>query len=702
MSVNNLLLQKEEIIGDIRDIEEACEGIDNKNKAKKITALNMDKSDLLAKKNSIVIELNRIEQKLNNINEEINNLSSTGIDRILEAIKEQRWYFFKNKPKVLMDRETGLLWPNLDYFEYIKGESEYYTLEESFYILEDLEIDGYSGWEFANKNQIIKMIHDKSFPFQQGNNKRINDYCYWICFDEYTRNIYNSNVLIIDLDDYSMKVNEFSGALIPCYNKLTNNSYAKDIIKENKVYTEREKLEFTLNIFINNGLQPIFKNEDLTELYKKIYIEKPLLLEKLNELQEQINEVQQEVLLSSTFNYKNALVKYDIEEIDNSVIKYYEAVNTWIDELMDKMKYYESVKSEVIRACNVIGLTLSKKYEDSPNLTDEENSLLKERQSYFKRHFELGMSDVNSKLLAVKRQAQDIEDRIDDINNGNNSIKELALLENESRASFSFIAENTANIIKNALIKIEYFEKNMEFVTLAVKVWDEWTEDYKVFKISKREELKNISEGDGIEKEVWERWYTDWNNSRFIMEKQLLPLIQRGLKGEIITNKVKANEDIKSENIIKILLEILKEYKEKVDDFYLEERKGIYQKFAFQVGGDLQEKFEAESRLFKITATFQEKLQQVIFSVDKVEDRMFLLEWSNSLTDLQIDEILYFIKDKELSKISQNVLREFADLKCKNYDIFISDAKSYSQELARRENQYNSLIFKMRKDLMKQ
>lgn len=698
MSVNNLLLQRKEIISNIRNIEEAYEGIDNDNNAKKIVALNTDKSDLLAKKNSIVIELNGIEQKLNNINEEIYNLSSTSIDRILEAIKEQRWYFFKNKPKVLMDRETGLLWPNLDYFEYIKGESKCYKSEDVSDIIEYLEIDGYSGWELPSENQIIKMIADKSFPFVEGYKKLIKNRYYWFYFNEY------NHISIIDLDSFntSFFTPPDSAALIPCYNKLTNNSYAKDIIEENKVYTEREKLQFTLNIFINNGLQPIFKNEDLTELYKKIYIEKPLLLEKLNELQEQINEVQQEVLLSSTFNYKNALVKYDIEEIDNSVIKYYEAVNTWIDELMDKMKYYESVKSEVIRDCNVIGLTLSKKYEDSPNLTDEENSLLKERQSYFKRHFELGMSDVNSKLIAVKRQAQDIEDRIDDINNGNNSIKELALLENESRASFSFIAENTANIIKNALIKIEYFEKNMEFVTLAVKVWDEWTEDYKVFKISKREELKNISEGDGIEKEVWERWYTDWNNSRFVMEKQLLPLIQRGLKGEIITNKVKANEDIKSENIIKILLEILKEYKEKVDDFYLEERKGIYQKFAFQVGGDLQEKFEAESRLFKITATFQEKLQQVIFSVDKVEDRMFLLEWSNSLTDLQIDEILYFIKDKELSKISQNVLREFADLKCKNYDIFISDAKSYSQELARRENQYNSLIFKMRKDLMKQ
>ncbi|KXA05320.1 hypothetical protein, partial [Clostridium perfringens] len=105
--------------------------------------------------------------------------------------------------------------------------------------------------------------------------------------------------------------------------------------------------------------------------------------------------------------------------------------------------------------------------------------------------------------------------------------------------------------------------------------------------------------------------------------------------------------------------------------------------------------------LFKITSSFQEKLQEVIFSVDKVEDKMFLLEWINNLVDIQIDEIIEFIKDKELSKISEEVLKEFLDLKRKNYEIFILDSKEYGEELARREKEYNSLMFKMRKELMK-
>ena len=488
---------------------------------------------------------------------------------------------------------------------------------------------------------------------------------------------------------------------IPMCDISKDNKYRENIIND-KVYSEKERLKFILNLFVDNNLEPIFNNDKITKYYNKIYVEKPKLLEKLSKLNEQIDEMQNEVLLSSNFDYEDIIIRYDLNSVDNSVIKYCKCVKKWIDELIDKMKYYEDVKSDIIRDCNVIGLSLSKKYEYSPNLTEEENELLKSRQRFFKKHFELGMSNVNTKLLSIKRQAEKIEDRIEIINDGENAIEELALLEQENRASFSFIAENTSNIIKNALLKIEYFEKHKDFAGLAIKVWNEWTDDYKAFKTAKKEELKNICEDDGIEQEIWESWFEAWNKNRLAVEKQLLPLIKRGLKGDIITNEVQSDSDIRSSNVIKNLLVVLKKYKDKIDDFYIEDRKSIYQKFAFQSGGDLQEKFESESELYKITSGFQEELQKIIFSLDKVEDKMFLLEWSANISNLQIDEILYFVTDKNLSRISQEVLKDFSDLKRKNYEVYISDAKAYSEELSRRDKEYNSLIFKMRKDLMKQ
>ncbi|HHD2734593.1 TPA: hypothetical protein ACOTGU_001070 [Clostridium perfringens] len=691
MNINDLLLEKNKIIENITEIEEQCEGSDNEKNANKIIKLNMKKAGLLSEKNNISLELAKIDKQLEDINKEINAISISGIDKILEAIKKQRWYFFKNKPKIIMDKKTGILWPNLDYYNCGQEDKEPFSFWNNTNvdkIIGKLNIDGYKGWEIPSRNEFINMIDDKSFPFSIKITEVDKSVIGWRVKD---------NNVIDPIDGYNFIYSNFF--IIPCNKSITKKEYEADILSGSKIYSEEERLKLTLKLFVKNDLEPIFKENKITELYKKIFIEKPMLLEKLNELQGKIDKTQKNISLSSSFNYNTLLIKYDVKSINNSIIKYYEAIKNWIDEIMELMRAFENAKSDVIRECDLIGLTFSKKYGENPNLSNKENELFKERHEYFKKSFEIGLNDVNFKLLSIKKQAEELEDKIEKINSGENSIKELGLLEKESRATFEFIAENTANIIKKALIRIESFERNREFANFSVKVYEEWTKDYMLFKTSKKEELKDICEEDSIEEEVWTVWFDDWNNLRFIIEEKLLPLIERGLKGEIIANKI--SENGRTINIIEKLLELLKEYKEEIDKFYIEERKGIYQKFAFQVGGDLQEKFETESELFKITSSFQEKLQEVIFSVDKVEDKMFLLEWINNLVDIQIDEIINFIKDKELSKISEEVLKEFLDLKRKNYEIFISDSKEYGEELARREKEYNSLMFKMRKELMK-
>lgn len=305
------------------------------------------------------------------------------------------------------------------------------------------------------------------------------------------------------------------------------------------------------------------------------------------------------------------------------------------------------------------------------------------------------MNSVKTKLLAVKKQADALEYRIDEIDEGENSLRELAELEQEKRASFAFLAENTAKIIKNALRKIEYFEANHTFVMNAINIWENWTEGYRVFKTTYKEDMKHDCEDDGIEEEIWSAWYQDWQQLRYAIELKMQPVIERGLCGDMPTNKeVKAS-------VPEQLIHILDEYKKQIDKFYKEERKGIYQKFAFQAGGNLQDKFETESSLYKFVAMLQSELQDIIFNCKNAEDRVWILNWANSLLDIQIDEVLKFVANNDLQKISHTILDEFAALKQKNYDIYLADAKAYSEEKARREKAYNSLIFKMRKDLAK-
>lgn len=684
-----LTAQRDGLLAKIREIEASCEGIENEHNAQRVQELNLEHAQLSAQKQELSGKLSAMEARLSAISSEIAQLSGTGIDRILEAIKNQRWYFFKNKTKVLMDRDTGLLWANLNYFNWCKNKNnldEHYNTTEAKNVVSSFSDGEFSHWVFPKFDDFKEMIQDKSFPFQEGSNYLIKGRNYFYC----DMTGYGSDG--IDLNDLTVESGVYY--VIPyCKSLVQNTDYKSNVSPSNPNYTEKERLMFTLDLFIQNDLWPIFDDEEITELFKKIYYEKPKLTEQLNELQKQIESLQTVVLLSSEFDYTALLAKYDIKAIDSSVIKYYQAVQKWTNELLEKLNYYETEKEDVIRDFNIIGLKLGKKYENSDLLSPEENALLGDRQRYFASRFSLGMNSVKSKILAVKHQADELEYRIDEIDNGDDAIHQLALLEKEERASFSFIAENTAKIIRNALRKIEYFEANHQYVVWAIEAWEQWSEKYKVFRTTYREELKSSCEEDGIEEEIWQKWYEDWQALRFRIEQKFQPIVEHELRERVAM--IKEDEISVAQQII-AELEV---YRNAVDTFYREERKGIYQNFAFQSNGDIQDKFEAESKLYNLTASFQKALQNIVFNCAKAEDRIFILNWANDLLDIQVDDVLAIISDNDLDKISETILTEFSELKKKNYEIYLADAKSYGEEQARRDKQFNSLLFKMRKGL---
>lgn len=700
--LENLKARQQELLDKIQEIEEQCQGIENEHNAQKVQELNKVQAQLIGNQNNLKQQLQSVQEKIKTINNEIDKLSSTATDRILEAIKNQRWYFFKNKPHILMDKTTGIIWANLDCFPWNKGEnpndkgSMYcYKFKEAEELLKKYITDNIPNWEFPKKQELIHFVEDKSCPFikENSSNYRLKGYKIWITIEKTPS---NEKFMVLELDELKNDENRDNAFLIPCsYHLIQNNEYEKNISENNHIYTEKERLRFTLDLFRKNELWPIFDDAEITDLYKKIYFEKPKLLQALSEVETQLAQCEEVKTITANLDYTTLLNKYDIAFIDKSIIKYYEAVQKWIDELMEYLADFEQQKEGVIQDCNQIGLQLSTTYKDDSNLTEAENELLKNRQYYFKDKLALGMDKVKANLLKVKQQADDIEYTINKIDDGDNAIYELAQLEKKERASFALIAENTAKIVSKALQKIDFFEHNRDFIVKAVEVWYKWNEDYKVFKTKQYEELKHSCEQDDIEVEVWQKWYEDWQKLRFTIEEKLQPMIARGLKGDIETKEEQETP------IIMQAIYVLNDYKIAVDNFYLEERKNIYQQYVFQNCGDLQEKFEVEKELYARTMNLQKALQNIIFNCKKEADKIFILRWIDNLIDIQINEIIQFVADNNLEQISQEVLNEFAKLKQKNYYMYLADIKAYSQEQANREKAYNSLIFKMRKGLMK-
>lgn len=701
--LQNLVSRQEELLAKIHHIEEACEGIENKNNARKIAELNLRQGKLSRQKNELQAKLATLENELKAVGAAVQELSGTGAAKILPAIKGQRWFFIKNKPEVLFDRDTGLLWNNPAYIPFLKPDGRSYTLEEAKQMSgEAVEIAGWENWEIVNALQFEKIASDDSgYPYYTGNYHEIGDH-YGVIMDwdnEGNLAYHYSN------SNYSCWNNGDAGVFL-IYNAALVSGSAYEADRANaKIYTENERLQFTLDLFVNHGLEPIFDDAEAVQLYRQIYIEKPALLEQLADVEMQLEALQQTVQLSSAFDYTVLLADYDISAIDGSVIQYYQAVLSLADDFLEKLAAYEEEKSSTIRDFNAISLKLGAKYKESPQLTEEENRLLAERQKFLAKHLDLGMDTVKKQLLAVKRQAEELEDRMEEINCGSQAIAELAVLEKEDRAGFSLLAENMANMVKQFLLKNEFFEQNRSYVSNIIVLWDAWTEYYKIFKTKMYEELKASCEEESIEEEVYQGWYEDWQKKRLRIEQQFLPLAAFSLKGNLLEMgfvvDLQQNTATKPNTKAEQVLLLLQEYKEGIDRFYLENRKNIYQKFAFQAGGDLQEKFETESELYKQSMEFQKKLQDIIFALDGAEERLFLLKWAAPLLDIQVDAIVDFVRDRDLAAVSREVLTQFADLKRQNFAAYLSDSQAYREALQQREKEYNSLIFKMRKDLMK-
>lgn len=313
--------------------------------------------------------------------------SSSDFAKILDAIANQRWFFFKNNDAILFDANTALIWANLNLFPWwhktaITGfeagsRIDNYFHANSYKDVKDLiskqnsqNFGGFNDWRIPTHDELWNMIWNKTFPFQKGNHWRINDKYSWCV-------IWNGNLAGKDLDDFGADRDISDSRMvnvIPCSSKLVPNHFSG---------TAQE----ILNIFKSNGLIPIFDDDEINKLYNEMLIKPP-----------------QNKKSASNFDCQTILDKYDVEAVDKSAIRYYEAVLSVVDELLATLPENDTSKA---------------------------------------------VADKKRKLSFVKDQAESFFQRLDEINTGYDSIRELAKLESEPRTSFAFLVESLTRIIKN-------------------------------------------------------------------------------------------------------------------------------------------------------------------------------------------------------------------------------------------------------------
>ncbi|MBO4400686.1 MAG: hypothetical protein J5809_02445 [Selenomonadaceae bacterium] len=343
-----LLDQKETLLEQLRQIAETCEGTENPSNAQKVSELNESLARLTAQKTNLENKIELLNLGITSAGEKIRRLSQSGVDKILAAIKNQRWYFFKNRPKIIFDRDTAYLWANLQYFPYGKnGNSEEYNAKEIRALLNTVNasgIDGYRDWKIPTPFELSRVVEDKTCPYREAALWKMIKAAFW-CVN--ANGSYRGKVLeptlvshtVLDMNHgvYVYGNWNYNVFVLPCSAALVPPEYENNISALNTVYTEAEKLAMTLSIFVNNSLEPVFADETANEIYRQLFIVKPELQEKLSALQLKIDELSAIETLSPNLDWRALRLKFDADA-DSSPLRYAAAVKALTEFLLDKIE----------------------------------------------------------------------------------------------------------------------------------------------------------------------------------------------------------------------------------------------------------------------------------------------------------------------------------------------------------------------------
>lgn len=647
-------------------------------------------------------------------------------DTLYKAIEEQNWFTFKNKPFVVFDRRTGFLFPNFNHVKHVayhewnevkksygpndieKGRWE--ILSEIFYY--DEKTDRTKGsYFFKQGSHDLKLDYPKKFRGSKATgifiSKHIDKLGQLKKINYITGFSINDSFSWYSTGNYQNYLNH---SVFPVLKVLNN----PKLLPDHPSMIGREKSKIILNFFIDKGWMPIFEpfldqfhnesNDDYQNrlsIAKKecdeynsifeIYYEKRQSEKKLLGLgltYDDLSNAAVSNLGKMSYDFLVEIQNYNIDEINKSVWQYSFSAQKWLNSLLGKIDEWENDNLDLVKTALELKQELDKKITVSMNVTAEEKQLLESQLQQLKKRLDIGLTPLRSNLINLFSESQQISLNLE----RTNTLVGLAQIEQQLRPSFELLAEHTATLCTKTLKEMEWLDQSLDFVKAVVSVLRKSAEDYLILVDKYRLDLIQIGLDNSIESEEIAKWFAEWRSERLSLLKQFQPLLDAGL-----------NKLIDEQTVLDIL-PCIEQYQNELDQFYLQKRLGIHTTYAFQPNGHRQEKLEKEQELTKLVHQFMQQLEKVIFNTKTTAQKIWLIRFSEVWQQGMVNEITNFLAKEQLIERDDVVLimsEELRKVQQQNLASCLQDAQSYSEALAQREKDVNTLIFKMRKALMK-
>lgn len=647
-------------------------------------------------------------------------------DTLYKAIEEQNWFTFKNKPFVVFDRRTGFLFPNFNHVKHVayhewnevkksygpndieKGRWE--ILSEIFYY--DEKTDRTKGsYFFKQGSHDLKLDYPKKFRGSKATgifiSKHIDKLGQLKKINYITGFSINDSFSWYSTGNYQNYLNH---SVFPVLKVLNN----PKLLPDHPSMIGREKSKIILNFFIDKGWMPIFEpfldqfhnesNDDYQNrlsIAKKecdeynsifeIYYEKRQSEKKLLGLgltYDDLSNAAVSNLGKMSYDFLVEIQNYNIDEINKSVWQYSFSAQKWLNSLLGKIDEWENDNLDLVKTALELKQELDKKITVSMNVTAEEKQLLESQLQQLKKRLDIGLTPLRSNLINLFSESQQISLNLE----RTNTLVGLAQIEQQLRPSFELLAEHTATLCTKTLKEMEWLDQSLDFVKAVVSVLRKSAEDYLILVDKYRLDLIQIGLDNSIENEEIMKWFAEWRSERLSLLKQIQPLLDAGL-----------NKIIDEQTVLDVL-PCIEQYQSGLDQFYLQKRLGIHTTYAFQANGHRQEKLEKEQELTKLVHQFMQQLEKIIFNTKTTAQKIWLIRFSEVWQQGVVNEITEFVAKEQLIErddIVQIMSEELRKVQQQNLAACLQDAQSYSEALGQREKDVNTLIFKMRKALMK-
>ena len=670
-------------------------------------------------------EINILKEQLIEVLQKL--LAYGDVDETLyDAIDEQNWFTFKNKLKVVFDRRTGFLYPNFNHIKHTTynewGEKKasygpngidvgkWEILSEIFYY--DEKTDRTKGsYFFKQGSHNLKLDYPKKFRGSKATGIFISKHV-----DKLGRLTKINYITGFSANDsFSWYVtgsyqNYLNHSVFPVLRVLNN----PKLLPDHPSMIGKEKSKIILDFFIEKEWIPIFEpfldqfhNESDVDYQNRlniakqqcdeyngifeIYFEKRCLEKRLLELGLTYDDMSNETVSNigkSSPDFFADIKNYKTDEINRSIWQYSISIQKWLNSLLVKIDEWENSNLNLVKTASELKQELAKKLAVSINISESEQVLLESQLQQLKTRLDIGLTPLRSNLMNLLSEAQQISANLEKTN----TLTGLAQIEQQVRPSFSLLTEHSATLCTKTLKEMEWLDQSLDFVKKIVNVLRKSAESYLILVDKYQQDLMQIGLDNSIEAEEIAKWFAEWRSERLLLLKQIQPLLDAGL-----------NKLIDEQTVLDVL-PCIEQYQNELDQFYLQKRLGIHTTYAFQPNGHRQEKLEKEQELTKLVHQFMQQLEKVIFNTKTTAQKIWLIRFSETWQLGVVNQIIDFLAKEQLIERDDIVLimsEELRKVQQQNLSACLQDAQSYSEALAQREKDVNTLIFKMRKALMK-